>query len=148
MAATEPTPLSDTEIKVLNLVALGKTSKTIARWLSDEDPERDKEVPVVVTEDVVKNHLRHIFEKLGAIDRANAVKIGIERRHVALASGLIIVSVQTGGLISPTPRNEKYKDVHIAACPAAEACPCRQWRRSPLPLSSADWSPQATFLMD
>jgi DNA-binding CsgD family transcriptional regulator len=68
---TAPTdlPLSDREIEVLQQVAMGRTNKEVALALS-------------ISEQTVKNHLRHIFSKLDVNDRTSAIL-------VANRSGLI-----------------------------------------------------------
>jgi DNA-binding NarL/FixJ family response regulator len=58
--------LSATEVRVLSLIAEGKTNKEIASHLS-------------VTEDAVKGQVRNILSKLGASDRTHAAMIGIKR---------------------------------------------------------------------
>jgi DNA-binding CsgD family transcriptional regulator len=68
---TPPTdlPLSDREIEVLQQVAMGRTNKEVALALS-------------ISEQTVKNHLRHIYSKLDVNDRTSAIL-------VANRSGLI-----------------------------------------------------------
>lgn len=56
--------LSEKEIRVLALMAVGSTNREIGQELW-------------VSEDTVKSHARHLFRKLGARDRAHAVAIGI-----------------------------------------------------------------------
>lgn len=58
--------LSEREIEVLGLVSQGKRNKEIADLL-------------VVSEDTVKMHLKHIFRKLHAHDRTQAVVIAIQQ---------------------------------------------------------------------
>jgi DNA-binding NarL/FixJ family response regulator len=58
--------LSEREIEVLGLVSQGKSNKEIADLL-------------VVSEDTVKMHLKHIFRKLHANDRTQAVVIAIQQ---------------------------------------------------------------------
>jgi LuxR family maltose regulon positive regulatory protein len=53
-------PLTERELEVLRLLASGKRNREIAREL-------------VVTLDTVKKHVSHIFEKLGAANRTEAV---------------------------------------------------------------------------
>ena len=63
--------LSATEVRVLSLIAEGKTNKEIASHLS-------------VTEDAVKGQVRNILSKLGASDRTHAAMIGIKRGIIQL----------------------------------------------------------------
>jgi DNA-binding NarL/FixJ family response regulator len=59
-------PLSARECQVLRLVADGVGNKQIGSHLS-------------MSEDTVKGHLKHIFAKLGANDRAQAVALALRR---------------------------------------------------------------------
>lgn len=58
--------LSSREIEVLELVAQGKTNRDISGelWISEA---------------TVKSHLLHIYDKLGASDRASAVAVAMKR---------------------------------------------------------------------
>ena len=58
--------LSGRELEVLGLVARGKGNKEIARTLW-------------ISEATVKSHLLHVYEKLGAADRASAVAAAMHR---------------------------------------------------------------------
>jgi len=58
--------LSGREIEVLGLVAQGKGNKEIARQLW-------------ISEATVKSHLMHVYDKLGAADRASAVAVAMQR---------------------------------------------------------------------
>jgi len=58
--------LTPAEVRVLSLIAEGKSNKEIAAVLS-------------VTEDAVKGQVRSILSKLGANDRTHAAIIGIKR---------------------------------------------------------------------
>jgi DNA-binding NarL/FixJ family response regulator len=58
--------LTPAEVRVLSLIAEGKTNKEIAALLS-------------VTEDAVKGQVRNILSKLGANDRTHAAIIGLKR---------------------------------------------------------------------
>lgn len=59
-------PLTDRELSVLQEVAAGSRNRDIADRLS-------------ISEETVKVHVKHIMEKLGAIDRTQAVAIGVRR---------------------------------------------------------------------
>jgi two-component system response regulator DegU len=64
-------PLTRRESEVLRLIALGKTNKVIGETL-------------FISEKTVKNHVSHIFQKLGANDRTTAVVESIKLGWVAL----------------------------------------------------------------
>ncbi|MGH2393284.1 MAG: response regulator transcription factor [Candidatus Limnocylindria bacterium] len=53
-------PLTDRELEVLRLLAAGRRNRDIAQEL-------------VVTVETVKKHTSHIFDKLGAANRTQAV---------------------------------------------------------------------------
>ena len=63
--------ISPREIEVLRLIAQGKANKEIGAKLG-------------ISEGTVKNHLTHIFTKLGAADRAQALTIAVKRQLVRL----------------------------------------------------------------
>jgi DNA-binding NarL/FixJ family response regulator len=63
--------LSDREIEVLKLVAMGNSNKRIAGQL-------------FVTEETVKGHVRSILGKLSASDRTHAVTLGLSRGIIQL----------------------------------------------------------------
>jgi DNA-binding NarL/FixJ family response regulator len=64
-------PLSGREIQVLEKIAIGKRNGEIATLL-------------FITEETVKNHVKHILEKLGASDRTEAATIGFRRGIIRL----------------------------------------------------------------
>ena len=64
--------LSEREVAVLRLVALGRANKTIAHELS-------------LSEDTIKSHLRSIFSKLDVSDRTLAVTTALRRGIITLA---------------------------------------------------------------
>jgi len=63
--------LSEREMQVLKLVALGNSNKRIAGSLS-------------ISEETAKGHLKSILGKLGARDRTHAVTLGITRGIIQL----------------------------------------------------------------
>ena len=63
--------LSGREIQVLEKIAIGKRNGEIAALL-------------FITEETVKNHVKHILGKLGASDRTEAVTIGLRRGVIHL----------------------------------------------------------------
>ncbi len=71
LRAPEEDALSQREIDVLNRVARGATNKEIARTLH-------------ISEATVKSHLLHIFSKLGASDRTQAVTLAVQKGIIAL----------------------------------------------------------------
>jgi len=64
-------PLTETEIRVLQLIAQGKANKEIARALS-------------TSEATVKWQVRTILSKLGVQDRTQAAMIGLKRGIIDL----------------------------------------------------------------
>jgi len=64
-------PLTPAELRVLRLIADGKSNKEIAAKLS-------------VSEETVKGQVRNILSKLGANDRTHAAMIGVARGMVEL----------------------------------------------------------------
>jgi DNA-binding NarL/FixJ family response regulator len=63
--------LTSREIEVLQRIASGNRNKDVAAKLS-------------ISEETVKVHMRHIMEKLGAVDRTQAVAIGVRRGIIQL----------------------------------------------------------------
>ena len=62
-------PLSQRELEVLELIALGSTNREAARQL-------------FISEATVKTHLLHVYAKLGVNDRAAAVATAFERGYL------------------------------------------------------------------
>jgi len=67
--AGQRSPLTLREVQILETVADGKSNKEIAAALA-------------IAEDTVKTHLRNLFEKLGAADRAQAVAIALRQNLI------------------------------------------------------------------
>ncbi|MBI1238996.1 MAG: response regulator [Alphaproteobacteria bacterium] len=68
-AAGQKSELSARELEVLELVALGRSNKAIASALK-------------IAEETVKAHLKSLYEKLGASDRAHAVAIALRQQLI------------------------------------------------------------------
>jgi DNA-binding CsgD family transcriptional regulator len=96
------------ESRVLNGASLGKTNAQIGHQLE-------------VSEDTVKMHLVRIYRKLGVGDRAAAVRVAMERGVLRPRPGTALAE-----LVTPRLSVRRVSDRHIAACFAAEACPCRR----------------------
>jgi len=64
--------LTDREVEILSLLALGEANKEIGHVLG-------------ITENTVKSHVKNIREKLGARDRTEAVTLAIRRGIIDLA---------------------------------------------------------------
>jgi DNA-binding NarL/FixJ family response regulator len=92
-AETEgPSPLNPKELKILTLIANGKSNRQISSYLG-------------TTEQTVKNCVSAILRKLDANDRAHAVNIAVARGLVVLqreAPSYLPVSLST-----PANREEK-----------------------------------------
>ena len=63
--------LTSRELEVLRQIAAGSKNRDVATAL-------------LISEETVKVHMRHIMEKLGAIDRTQAVAIGVRRGIIEL----------------------------------------------------------------
>ena len=63
-AVPVPVPLTDREIQVLRGMSDGRSNIAIGRELS-------------LSEDTIKTHARRLFNKIGAVDRAHAVALGL-----------------------------------------------------------------------
>jgi DNA-binding NarL/FixJ family response regulator len=61
--------LTQRELQILEALAEGQPNKTIAHQLS-------------LSEETIKSHLRSMYEKLGAADRAHAVSIALRQRLI------------------------------------------------------------------
>ena len=71
MSFSSPVPveLTGREREVLELVAQGLTNEKIGKQL-------------ILSQETIKSHVRHILGKLGASNRTNAVAIGIRMGHI------------------------------------------------------------------
>lgn len=67
--ADEASGLSNREMHILESLAAGHSNKLIARELE-------------ISEETVKSHLKRVYEKLGASDRAHAVAIGLRMQLI------------------------------------------------------------------
>jgi DNA-binding NarL/FixJ family response regulator len=65
----ETSVLTPRELQMLEFLAEGQSSKEIANFLS-------------ITEATVKGHLKNLYDKLGAADRAHAVAIALRQRII------------------------------------------------------------------
>jgi len=70
LSGTKRLNLTKKEVRVLRLVACGKTNKEIAKKL-------------FVSEKTVKNHLNHIYRKLRVKNRAQAMVEGLKREYIS-----------------------------------------------------------------
>jgi len=70
LSGTKRGNLTKREERILKLVASGNTNKRIANRLS-------------MSENTVKNHLNHIYRKLGVKNRAQAVLEGLKRDYIS-----------------------------------------------------------------
>jgi DNA-binding NarL/FixJ family response regulator len=70
LPGTRGANLTRREVKVLKLVASGRTNKEIADRL-------------FVSEKTVKNHVNHIYRKMGVKNRAQAVAEGLKRHYIS-----------------------------------------------------------------
>jgi len=60
-----PNPMTERELEVVRLLASGKTYKQVARALD-------------LSQSTVRNHLHNVYQKLGVVDRAQAVIVSRE----------------------------------------------------------------------
>ena len=70
LSGTKRAHLTKREVKILRLVASGNTNKEIVKKL-------------FMSEKTVKNHLNHIYRKLGVKNRAQAVVEGLKRDYIS-----------------------------------------------------------------
>lgn len=78
---------------------------------------------LVLSEGGVKGLTQRIFRKLGATDRAHAVRVGFELGLLWEKQPREPAPV-VGWARRPVTSRRAYVDRHIAACFAAESCPC------------------------
>ncbi|MBN9791261.1 hypothetical protein DMP17_22020 [Pseudonocardia sp. TMWB2A] len=71
-------PLSHREEQVLRLLAAGLTNAEVGRQL-------------YLTENTVKTYLRRVLIKLGALNRTQAVVVGVAMGHIPLPAGSVPV---------------------------------------------------------
>jgi two-component system response regulator DegU len=77
---TTACPLTARELNILSLVADGNANKEIAELL-------------FISERTVKNHMTNILSKLGARDRAHAVRFGIQNSWIDLEQSEPVLSL-------------------------------------------------------
>lgn len=99
-------PLNDREIQVLIGLSYGKTYGQIGTAL-------------FLSENTAKTHGRRLFAKLGVGDKAHAVRVGFELE-------LLEPIRRAPEPPPPPPAPRPYSETHLAACYAAQACPCRK----------------------
>lgn len=119
--------LSDREMQVLLRVSYGKSNPQIGMDLG-------------IAEDTVKTHMRRLMQKFGVFDRAACVRAGFESGALRAGDGepsrppLVPVAVDWQEVERERQASMPARpigDRHIAACFAAQACPCRvasTWR--------------------
>lgn len=118
-------PLTEREMQVLYFMSHGLPNAEIGKQL-------------YLSEDTIKTHARRMFRKMGVRDRAHAVRVGFTvgllkpekamgRPPVPSRGGRPVVDWQESErsriaeLRAPRPISVR----HIAACDAAQSCPCR-----------------------
>ena len=69
--AVSPSPLSDRELEVLSRIAKGDSNKEAA-------------LALFISEQTVKNHLKHIYSKLGVNDRTAAVLVATRKGWISV----------------------------------------------------------------
>lgn len=111
--------LAPAELAVLRQASYGLSNDQIARELN-------------MAPDTVKALLRRVYLKLGVPDRAGATRVGFERGVLRPRPGTWLASgLPEEGVFRELSRRRPMSDAHIAACFAAEGCPCRggaTWR--------------------
>jgi DNA-binding NarL/FixJ family response regulator len=75
--------LTPRELAVVQQIAVGTRNREIGERLS-------------ITEEMVKVHVKHILEKLGASDRTHAVAIGLRRGIIQLSRGALRAQLRPG----------------------------------------------------
>lgn len=97
--------ITDRELDVLKGMSYGLGNAQIGRNL-------------FLSEDTVKTHARRLFRKLGAVDRAHAVRLGMETGWL---------SPDRVREPSPSPRRQGPRvDRHLAVCFTGLGCQCRE----------------------
>ncbi len=63
---------------------LSKRETEVLQYLAGGNRNRDIAARLFISEETVKNHVKHIMEKLGATDRTQAVAIAVRRGFMQL----------------------------------------------------------------
>lgn len=96
--------LSEKELRIIAAVVRGYKNKEIAQQL-------------YTTEQVVKNALRSIFDKIGVSDRLELALFTLHHRMLAHATASVHIAID-----SPRPKRLTPEKVTLRTCPPSSAC--------------------------